>query len=50
MRATEVFDAVEALIKKGVYDQLVIYFAGHGFAMQYAEYWLLSNAPKKAGY
>lgn len=39
-----VFQAVDGFIDKGIYDQLVIFFAGHGFAAEYVEYWLLSDA------
>jgi hypothetical protein len=45
VRAGEVFDTVAALVNRGTLEQLVIYFAGHGFAEHYAEYWLLSGAP-----
>lgn len=27
------------------YDQLLVYFAGHGVNLRYSEYWLLSKAP-----
>ena len=39
-------DAVGEIVEKGVTDQLVIYFAGHGVNLRYSEYWLLSDAPK----
>ncbi len=42
----KVFNAVDGLIRKGTVDQLVIYFAGHGFAAEYVEYWLLSEATR----
>lgn len=46
VKANDIFTAVRSLTQKGIYDQLVVYFAGHGFAMHYAEYWLLSEAPE----
>jgi hypothetical protein len=42
----DVYDAIEDLVNRGNLDQLVIYFAGHGFLNNYAEYWLLSKAPE----
>ena len=41
----DVYNAIEELVNRGTLDQLVIYFAGHGFLNNYAEYWLLSKAP-----
>jgi hypothetical protein len=41
-----IFDAVDAFVQMGTYDQLVVYFAGHGFAAEYVEYWLLSDATR----
>jgi len=40
-----IFDAVKAIIDRGIYDQLVIYFSGHGFLNGYSELWMLSGAP-----
>lgn len=41
-----IFDAVTLLIQKGTVEQLVIYFAGHGFLKgPLDEYWLLSRTP-----
>jgi hypothetical protein len=45
VRAGEIFDAVAALVNRGTLEQLVVYFAGHGFINSYSEYWLLSQAP-----
>lgn len=45
VRAAHIKDAVRALCDAGTVDQLVLYFAGHGVNMRYAEYWLLSGAP-----
>ena len=36
---------MEELVNRGTLDQLVVYFAGHGFLMNYSEHWLLSKAP-----
>lgn len=44
---TDIFDAVEIHVKKGTYEQLVVYFAGHGIlSAPGVEYWLLSRAPE----
>ncbi len=40
-----VFSAIETIVSKGVYEQLVIYFSGHGYLNDGSEHWLLSNAP-----
>lgn len=40
----DIKDAVAKLLQPGDLDQLIIYFAGHGVNVQYAEYWLLSDA------
>jgi hypothetical protein len=45
VRAFAVQSAIEKLIKPGALDQLVIYFAGHGFLNARSEVWLLSGAP-----
>lgn len=34
---------VRGFCDDGTFDQLLIYFAGHGVVVGYAEYWLLSN-------
>lgn len=38
--------AVKELVDLSIIDQLIIYFAGHGFSSNLEEYWLLSNAPE----
>lgn len=44
---SDAFDAVKAFVDAGGYEQLIIYFAGHGFLLtQGTEYWLLSRAPE----
>lgn len=43
--AKKVKDAVNAILKAGNVEQLVVYFAGHGINKGYSEYWLLSDAP-----
>ncbi|MGB8420853.1 caspase family protein [Paraburkholderia sp.] len=45
VKASDIFDAVNAVVSKGNRTQLVVYFAGHGFINSYSEYWLLSQAP-----
>lgn len=41
----DVFRAVRAIVDKATYELLVVYFAGHGFASGYSEWWMLSGAP-----
>lgn len=44
---SDIFDAVNAYVDQAVYDQLIIYFSGHGIlTAPGTEYWLLSRAPK----
>lgn len=43
--AQDIRAAVTKFVKKGVYEQLLVYFAGHGVNIRYGEYWLLSDAP-----
>lgn len=46
VRHADVYDAVHAFVKDGVYDQLILYFSGHGVLMAPdCEAWLLSGAP-----
>ena len=43
--APELLDAVDGFINAGTFDQLVVYFAGHGcITSTVTELWLLSNA------
>lgn len=49
VRAHGLYDAIAALIEPGNLDQLVVYFAGHGFLNAGRnEMWLLSEAPRNA--
>ncbi len=41
----DVFKAVQNFVNNGNYDQLVIYFSGHGYLRDGSEIWLLSDAP-----
>lgn len=41
-----IFAAIDGYIRKGTIEQLVVYFAGHGLAAEYVEYWLLSEATR----
>lgn len=43
---SDIYKAVEELVKRGTLDQMVVYFAGHGFIGSYAEFWMLSGAPE----
>lgn len=38
--------AIKELVDASAYEQLFIYFAGHGVNLRYSEYWLLSDAPE----
>jgi hypothetical protein len=43
----DVFKAVKGFVRSGTYDQLVVYFSGHGILLAPgAEYWLLSGGPE----
>ena len=44
VRAHEIFAAIKEIAVDGA-DQLIVYFAGHGVNIGYAERWLLSDAP-----
>lgn len=45
--AGDIFDAVKACVEARTYEQLIIYFSGHGvLTAPGAEYWLLSRAPE----
>jgi hypothetical protein len=44
---SSLFNAVNAYVEAGTLDQLVIYFAGHGFISgSLSEFWMLSGAPQ----
>jgi hypothetical protein len=42
-----IWTAVNKRVSAGTYEQLVIYFSGHGVNIGYREYWLLSGAPER---
>jgi uncharacterized caspase-like protein len=44
----QVQDAIKAFVDAATYQQLVIYFSGHGYWKNDAELWLLTNAPADA--
>lgn len=44
--AGEIFQTINTLVKRGTLEQLVVYFAGHGFIKAASEFWLLSDAPQ----
>lgn len=46
--ASAVRRAVTKFVKAGTYEQLVLYFSGHGYWKNNAELWLLSDAPGNA--
>lgn len=43
---SKIFGAIDKFVDKGIYEQLVVYFAGHGFAAEYVEYWLLTESTR----
>jgi hypothetical protein len=45
VKVNDIYEAIAALVSRGTLEQLVVYFAGHGFISNYSEYWMLSNAP-----
>lgn len=44
--AKQIKTAIKALVESDSYDQLFVYFAGHGVNLHYSEFWLLSDAPE----
>jgi Caspase domain len=45
VKLSAVKDAVRLLVERGTLEQIVVYFAGHGYLNGTAETWLLSGAP-----
>ncbi len=46
VRLGDIYDLVKGFVDQGIYDQLLVYFSGHGILLAPgAEYWLLSGAP-----
>lgn len=43
---SQIYAAIDSLLKDESLEQLIVYFAGHGFVNSYQEYWLLSGAPR----
>lgn len=43
--AAKIKTAIAKIVNSDSYEQLFIYFAGHGVNLAYSEYWLLSKAP-----
>jgi hypothetical protein len=41
-----IFAAIDSYVRNGTVEQLIVYFAGHGLAAEYVEYWLLSDATR----
>ena len=47
VRASDVFDEVAKFVSAATFEQLVVYFAGHGFVSgSLSEFWMLSGAPQ----
>ena len=45
VKRDDIYEAIADIVDRGA-DQLVIYFAGHGFNRGFSEFWLLSGAPR----
>lgn len=45
IKVDPIFEKVDKIITRGICEQLVIYFSGHGFLNGYSELWMLSDAP-----
>ena len=45
VRVNDVYEAIAHSVDRPTIEQLVVYFAGHGFISNYSEFWMLSNAP-----
>src|SRR5436190_11230436 len=43
--ANDVYSAISDRVRAGTVEQLVVYFAGHGYINSYSEFWMLSEAP-----
>jgi hypothetical protein len=41
----QVKDAIKNVVSSGTFEQLVVYFSGHGVNIAQSEYWLLTEAP-----
>jgi hypothetical protein len=45
--SVQIFKAIQAVVEAGTYEQLLVYFLGHGILLAPGtEYWLLSGAPQ----
>jgi hypothetical protein len=45
--SVQIFKAIQAVVEAGTYEQLLVYFSGHGILLAPGtEYWLLSGAPQ----
>lgn len=45
--SVQIFKAIRAVVEAGIYDQLLVYFSGHGILLAPGtEFWLLSGAPQ----
>lgn len=43
---SDITKAITQIVKKGTTEQLIVYFAGHGINVGFAERWLLTDAPE----
>ncbi|WP_253713394.1 caspase family protein [Bradyrhizobium sp. WD16] len=46
--ASQILEAITGFVAAGTYDQLVVYFSGHGYWKNDSELWLLTRAPADA--
>ncbi len=48
VKQSDIAQAIDHFVKSGTYQQLIIYFSGHGYWKNDAELWLLTDAPGDA--
>lgn len=48
VRVAALYERINAVCAAGVYEQLLVYFSGHGYLNDGSEHWLLSEAPTNA--
>src|SRR6516225_3937123 len=48
VKAEQIIEAINFFVTAGTYDQLVVYFSGHGLWKNDGELWLLTDAPGDA--
>lgn len=43
-----IYKEINRLVQDGSFEQLIVYFSGHGVNIGYSEYWLLTGAPQNS--